>query len=66
MKVVKVMIFVEIDKIYYGDCLRILREMPDNIADAVITDPLCDSGTAKKVCRDYKGEIGRIAGLFCI
>lgn len=44
MEAVKVVILVEINKIYYGDCLRILREMPDNIADAVITDPPYGSG----------------------
>lgn len=37
-------------KLYHGDCFDILRDMPDNSVDAVITDPplLCTIYLQKK------------------
>lgn len=31
---------LELNRIYKGDCLRLLKYLPDNVVDAVITDPL--------------------------
>ena len=30
---------MEINKIYLGDCLELIKELPDNSIDAIITDP---------------------------
>jgi len=30
---------LEIDRIYCGDCLDLMREMPDKSVDTIITDP---------------------------
>jgi tRNA G10 N-methylase Trm11 len=39
---------VELDVVHCGDCLEVLREMPDQSIDAVITDP-----PYAEVKRDY-------------
>ena len=30
---------MEIDKIYLGDCLELMKEIPDKSSDLVLTDP---------------------------
>lgn len=35
---------MESNKIFLGDCLEILRQLPDNSVDAIITDPPYASG----------------------
>ena len=35
---------LEIDRIYQGDCLELMREIPDGTIDAIITDPPYSSG----------------------
>ena len=35
---------MELNKIFLGDCLEILRQLPDNSVDAIITDPPYASG----------------------
>ena len=38
---------MESNKIFLGDCLEILRQLPDNSVDAIITDPPYASGRQK-------------------
>lgn len=40
---------LEINKIYCGDCVQIMKEIPDNFIDLTVTSPPYDS------LRDYKG-----------
>ena len=37
---------LEIDRIYCGDCLDLMREMPDKSVDLVLTDPPYGIGEA--------------------
>lgn len=51
---------MEIDRIYFGDCLELMRGLPDNSVDLIVTDPPYEfetrgSGFHKK--RDYYDEI---------
>ena len=51
---------IELDKIYLGNCLDLMKEMPDNSVDLICTDPPYQfetrgSGFHKK--RDYYDEI---------
>ena len=39
---------LELNKIYCGDCLEYMREMPDKCVDLVLTDPPYSSGTRKE------------------
>ncbi|MDP2365228.1 MAG: site-specific DNA-methyltransferase [Ignavibacteria bacterium] len=43
---------MEVNKIIQGDCLNILKEMPDNFVDLVITSPPYNCGIAYDVCKD--------------
>lgn len=51
---------IELNKIYLGDCMDFLREMPDKSVDLILTDPpYGDAGTS------LKGSIdGRFGGQF--
>jgi len=35
---------LELDRVYLGDCLELMREMPDGSVDAIVTDPPYSSG----------------------
>ena len=37
---------LEVDRIYCGDCLDLMREMPDKSVDLVLTDPPYGIGEA--------------------
>jgi len=50
-----------IDKILLGDCLEILKEIPDNSIDLIFTDPPYNISTKNKIFRDYRsGKNGDI------
>ena len=34
---------MEIDKIYLGDCLELMKEIPDKSIDCIICDKICIS-----------------------
>ena len=40
-----------LDKIYNGDCIELLKQLPDNSIDLVVTSPPYDD------LRDYKKEL---------
>ena len=47
---------LEIDRIYQGDCLDLMREIPDGSIDAIITDPPYSSGGL------YRGDRAQSTG----
>jgi site-specific DNA-methyltransferase (adenine-specific) len=56
-----------INKIHLGECLELIRELPDNSIDSVITDPpyfldgLCDKWNKTKI--DKKGSSSMVGNL---
>ena len=48
---------MEQNKIYYGDCLELIKELPDECVDAVITDPPYHAGLI------HNGQKGSLADL---
>ena len=47
---------LEIDRIYQGDCLDLMREIPDGTIDAIVTDPPYSSGGM------YRGDRAQATG----
>ena len=51
-----------IDKILLGDCLEILKKIPDNSIDLIFTDPPYNISKKDKIFRDYRsGKNGDIS-----
>lgn len=49
-------------KLYLGDCLEILKQIPDNSIDLVFTDPPYNISQKNKIYRDYRsGKRGDIS-----
>ena len=40
-----------INKIICGDCLEVMKDIPDNSIDLVLTDPFLGSGTTAVACK---------------
>ena len=43
--------------IYHGDCLDVLRAMPDNSIDAIVTDPPYGLGFMGKAWDSFGGDL---------
>lgn len=52
---------MEVNKIYHGDCLEVLKTFPDNSIDLIITDPPYNWSHKNKIDRIAfkKGSIKR-------
>jgi len=46
---------MEINKLYLGDCLVVMKDFPDNSIDAIVTDPPAGIGFMGKVWDEDKG-----------
>ena len=40
---------VELNKVYEGDCLELMKQLPDDYVDLIITDPPYGIGIGSKV-----------------
>ena len=53
-----------LDKIICGDCLEVMKELPDRCVDAVVTDPPYGNGTQYLSYEDTKGNLSNLVRLF--
>ncbi len=51
---------VELNKIYQGDCLDVMKQIPDKSIDLVLTDPPYGIGIANKITLSIKGSSSKI------
>ena len=49
---------LELNKIILGDCVEVMKEMPDESADVIFADPPYFGGQKKKVIPRYDGYSG--------
>jgi len=51
-----------IDNVIQGDCLEVMKQIPDNSIDLIFTDPPYNISKKNKIFRDYRsGKNGNIS-----